>query len=106
MLAPVTPSPEESTELFSIMNQIDTYREEMVIKFILGLESLDNFDKYLAQIKKLGIDRAVRDSTGGLEALPATVNALSGEGGDPPLRVLQRWDVWIAGVTFDVNGTA
>ena len=36
MLAPVTPSPEESSELFSIMNQIDTYREEMVIKLHPG----------------------------------------------------------------------
>ena len=66
MLDPVTPSPEESTELFSIMNQIDTYREEMVIKFILGLESLDNFDKYLAQMKKLGIDRACAIQQGAL----------------------------------------
>ncbi len=59
MLPPVTATPEESTELARIMNQIDTYREEMVIKFIFGQEPLDNFDKYLAQMKKLGIDRAI-----------------------------------------------
>ncbi|NLG85581.1 MAG: extracellular solute-binding protein, partial [Firmicutes bacterium] len=59
-LPPVTPTPEESTELANIMNQIDTYREEMVMRFILGIEPLDNFDKYLAQMKKLGIDRAIQ----------------------------------------------
>jgi putative aldouronate transport system substrate-binding protein len=59
MMPPVTATPEESSELASIMNAITTYREEMIFKFILGLEPIDKFDTYVAQIKKLGIDRAI-----------------------------------------------
>lgn len=59
LLPPVTATPEESSELATIINNVDTYREEMVMKFILGQEPLDKFDSYLAQMKKLNIDRAI-----------------------------------------------
>ena len=43
----------------SIMNDIGTYQEEMMLKFIMGVESLDKFDEYIQEIKRMGIDRAI-----------------------------------------------
>lgn len=56
---PITPTAEESRELASILAEINTYRDEMCVKFIVGDEPLSKFDAYIAQIKKLGIDRAI-----------------------------------------------
>lgn len=39
-----------------IMSSIATYVEEMMIKFITGQEPLDNFDAYIEQLKKFGIE--------------------------------------------------
>ena len=35
--------------------EIETYMNEMVDKFIMGVESLDKFDDYVAQIEKMGL---------------------------------------------------
>lgn len=59
LLPPITPNKDESKEFATIMNEITTYRDEMTIKFIMKQESLDTFDKYVENIKKLGIDRAL-----------------------------------------------
>jgi len=55
----VTPTPEESQEIATIMNEINTYRDEMQVKYIMGVESLDSYDTYVENMKKLGIDRAI-----------------------------------------------
>ncbi|OPH60016.1 ABC transporter substrate-binding protein [Paenibacillus ferrarius] len=55
----LTPTAEESKELGKIINDISNYKEEMFAKFIMGKEPLENYGKYVEQIKKLGIDRAV-----------------------------------------------
>ena len=55
---PITPTPDESQRLSSIMNEINTYVDEMFLKFVMGQESLDNFDTYVEQIKKI---KAVND---------------------------------------------
>lgn len=57
MLPPVTSTQEETSELARIMNDLTTYADEMMLKFIMGVEPLENFDKYTAQLKKMGIDR-------------------------------------------------
>lgn len=59
LLPPITPDSTESKEYASIMNEIETYRDEQSIKFIMGQESLDGFDLYVENIKKMGIDRAL-----------------------------------------------
>ncbi len=59
-MPPVTPTPKESEELSKIINEVNTYNDEMTLKFIMGVEPVANFDKYVAQIKKLGIDRAIQ----------------------------------------------
>ncbi len=58
-IPPITPTPKESEELAKLINEINTYNDEMTLKFIMGVEPIANFDKYVAQIKKLGIDRAI-----------------------------------------------
>lgn len=58
-MPPVTATAEESKELGNIMSQITTFRDEKVVAFITGAESLDNFDSFVDEIKNLGIDRAI-----------------------------------------------
>lgn len=50
---------EESREHASIMTSVETYTDEMFYKYVTGLESLDTFDKYLAEIRSMDIDVAV-----------------------------------------------
>ncbi len=59
MLPPLTPTPDESTQLAKIMNEINTYQDEMTVKFIMGTEPLKNFDQYVSVVQKMGIDRAI-----------------------------------------------
>lgn len=51
--------PEETSEFSRMQNAIDTYRDEMFYKFILGVEPIDNFDQYVEHIKQLGIDKTI-----------------------------------------------
>ncbi|MBW4081224.1 extracellular solute-binding protein [Paenibacillus sp. S150] len=58
-LPQITPTPEESSELAQIMNDVNTLVDEMTLKIIIGNESIDAFDSYMDKLKGLGIDRAV-----------------------------------------------
>jgi putative aldouronate transport system substrate-binding protein len=49
---------EEGAEIASIMGDIQTYVDEMTVKFILGQEPLSNWDAYVSQVKSMNIDRA------------------------------------------------
>ncbi len=60
LMPPVTPTQDESQKLSSIMNEINTYTDEMFNKFIMGLEPIDNYDKYVQRVKGLGIDNAIK----------------------------------------------
>jgi putative aldouronate transport system substrate-binding protein len=59
-LPPVRLTADETEKRAKIMTDVNTYSEEMVLKFITGAEPLSNFDHYVAQLKKLGIDEAVK----------------------------------------------
>lgn len=50
---------EESAELASIMSSVKTYLDESKINFIMGRAKIDSFNDFVAQLKKLKIDRAV-----------------------------------------------
>ncbi len=52
--------PEEAEVENQVMPDISTYVEEMHLKFIMGKESLDNFDKYVATLKKMNIDQVIK----------------------------------------------
>ncbi len=56
VLPPVTLLPEETTEYASKMTEIQTYADEMRIKFIMGETSLDEFDNYVKQIEAMGLE--------------------------------------------------
>jgi putative aldouronate transport system substrate-binding protein len=66
-MPPVTPSPEESQKLSSIMNDVTTYRDEMIIKFVMGAESMDNYDKFVSQLKSMGMEEAIAIYQGALD---------------------------------------
>ena len=51
---------EENTRYAQIMGDVDSYVKDSFVKFVLGVESLDKFDDYVATIKKMGIDDAVK----------------------------------------------
>lgn len=55
----ITQSAEESEEYSTIMADIETYTEQMILKFIMGVEPIDKFDEYVEQVKKMKIDRAI-----------------------------------------------
>ncbi|MDR0451053.1 MAG: extracellular solute-binding protein [Treponema sp.] len=59
VIPPVTPTLEESREYAAIMNDVNTYANEMILKFILGLENLSKWDTYLSVINSLGLPRAL-----------------------------------------------
>lgn len=50
------PSLEEYDTYQSLWPDIDTYVSEMKLKFIMGTESLDNFDSFVNTVKGIGID--------------------------------------------------
>lgn len=64
-LTPIAKSPypnvyltnEEQTEASALLSDLNTYVKQMEAKFVTGQESLANWDKYMAQIKKMGGDR-------------------------------------------------
>lgn len=55
----ITPTPEESKELATITSKTNSYFAQMFVKFVMGAEPLDNFDKYVDEMKKLGIEKAI-----------------------------------------------
>ena len=57
---PASPSIEDSETLAQILNNVKTYSEEMESKFIAGILPISDFDKYVAQLKKFGIEDAIR----------------------------------------------
>lgn len=58
-MPPLSETPEEAQEIASIMAEVDTYRREMFLRFVMGLEPLENFDNYRNQLKNMGIERAI-----------------------------------------------
>lgn len=67
VLPPITPSSGESEEFSAIMNEINTYRDEMTLKFILDTESLDNFDKFVDTMNQMNLKRAIEIENSALD---------------------------------------
>ncbi|WP_342666472.1 extracellular solute-binding protein [Saccharibacillus sacchari] len=66
-MPPVTIAAENSSRYSSIMTDVNTFKDEMVLKFIMGTESLDQFDSYVEMLKGLGIDEAIELQQAALE---------------------------------------
>lgn len=61
-------TPEEATRIASLQVEIDTYVEEMILKFVTGEESLDNFDSYLETLDDMGLQELLDIKNSQLEA--------------------------------------
>ncbi|QNK55876.1 extracellular solute-binding protein [Paenibacillus sp. PAMC21692] len=55
----ITPTPEESAQAAKIETDLNSYKEEMFVKFIMGKESLDDFEKYQQQLKTIGVEKVI-----------------------------------------------
>lgn len=53
-------NPDETDEDSNIMSSVKTYIDEMSLKFIVGTESLDNFEAYIAKLEELGLNKAIK----------------------------------------------
>lgn len=67
LMPPVTLTADESSKTASIMTDIQTYRDEMVNKFIMGAEPIDNFDKFVQTIQGMGIDQVIQAQQAALD---------------------------------------
>ncbi len=56
----LTPLPEESDKLAKIVNELNAYRDEMVLKFIMGIEPINNYDQFVNTLKSMGVEQAVK----------------------------------------------
>lgn len=63
----LTTTTEENAEYARIMNEVDKYRGQMIVKFITGIEPIENFDKYVDTMKQLGVERAMEIETQALK---------------------------------------
>ena len=59
VLPKIVMNDQESRKYSTIMGDIKTYVEEMRLKFVLGLEPLDEFDAFVSQVESMGIDEAI-----------------------------------------------
>lgn len=53
------PTSEESTRLGEIRTDLETYSRELVSNLILGRSSLDEWDSYMEELKRLGLDEYI-----------------------------------------------
>jgi len=51
---------EEQTRFSAIMADLETYRQEMTNKFIMGVEALDKFEDYIKTLESMGIKEAIQ----------------------------------------------
>lgn len=66
-MQPITLTTEEASERADIMIQVNTYAQEMMLKYITGAETLDTYDAYLAEIEARGLGRAIEITQAALE---------------------------------------
>jgi putative aldouronate transport system substrate-binding protein len=55
----LTMTPEEGPEFSSIMSEVNTYVEEMTLRFIMGVRPLSDFEAYRDQLDRMGIEEAI-----------------------------------------------
>ena len=59
-LPPLTPSVEEAAQIADTVNRVNTYRDETIGKMIMGQIPLSEFDSFIAEVKKMGLEDAVK----------------------------------------------
>lgn len=73
----VSMTPEEGVEFAAIMSDIETYRDENAIRYILGTENFDNYDKFVQTIKGMNLERAIEIKQDAYDRLQERVAAAS-----------------------------
>lgn len=58
-LPPLNFSSEEISQREDLMNQVNTYIDEMALRFITGQESFDNWDTYVETVNNMGLLEAI-----------------------------------------------
>jgi putative aldouronate transport system substrate-binding protein len=53
------PDDKQLEEKTKILNNLNTYSSELATKLALGQKSLDDWDQYIAELKKLGLDKLI-----------------------------------------------
>ena len=59
IMPPVSFTPDESSEVAAIMSRVNTHRDEMLHRFIMGLTPLTQFDDYIATLEGFGLNEAI-----------------------------------------------
>jgi len=54
----ITMTAEENSIYTSVMSQVEPYAQEMILKFIMGIEPIEKFDEFVNQCKAMGIEKA------------------------------------------------
>lgn len=67
-LPPYQLGEEEQQRLGEIMTSVNTYVDEMTLKFITGAQSLEDYDMFRETIKSMGIEEALQLKQDGLDA--------------------------------------
>ena len=73
VLPPVTLNADEGREFARIMAQVQTFQDTAVLQFIMGVNSLDEFDDYIAALQQLGIEEAIALQQAALDRFNARV---------------------------------
>lgn len=60
MLPSLTPNDQESMQIAQIMNDVNKYIKDMSIRYIMGVEAFKNYDGYVDQINKMGLQKALK----------------------------------------------
>ena len=50
---------EQQSELSTVVENINTYKTEMISKFIMGVEPIEKFDEFREQLKSRGLDKYI-----------------------------------------------
>lgn len=64
---PITPTTEESKKVAKIMAEVNTYVSENYLKFVIGQKPLSEYDAFVSNIKKMGIDEVITINQAALE---------------------------------------
>ncbi|RXZ82942.1 extracellular solute-binding protein [Paenibacillaceae bacterium] len=63
----VSHTADESRKIASIMTDLNVYHEEMMLRFIMGSTSLDEYDNYVNTLKSMGIEEVLKIQQTALE---------------------------------------
>lgn len=59
----------EQSEMQATIAELDTYRGEMLDKFIMGIESMDKWDSFVEELKAMGVEDTLEIYQNGLDRL-------------------------------------